>query len=73
MKLSGLPSAEIVYGPSGYDKEQENEDHCQRNIFFAQGLVNGQEEVFTPETSIAHFTSKKNCKDNQLFYNEVML
>lgn len=52
-----VPSAEIVYGPSGDDKEQENENRCQGNVFFAQGLVNGEEEVFTPDTSIAHVTS----------------
>lgn len=66
IKQTDLPSAEIVYGPSSDDKEQENENRCQGDVFFAQGFVNGEEEVFTPDTSIAHVTSKE-CKGNQLF------
>lgn len=40
-KNTGLPSAEIVYGTSNYDEEQDNKNHGQSHILFAQRLLDG--------------------------------
>lgn len=40
-KNPGLPSAEVVYETSNYDKEQDNKNHGQSHIFFAQRFLDG--------------------------------